>query len=80
MRNTGVSLKKICGLIAAACLQGAAAQTPPDTSLRPVSAFASIGDSQTRAAALFNEAGKVLQHPRCVNCHPRTDRPLEQSA
>jgi hypothetical protein len=26
---------------------------------------------------LFTEAGKVLQHPRCVNCHPRTDRPLQ---
>ena len=80
MRNTSASLKTICGLIAAAGLQGAAAQTPTDMPLRPASAFASIGDSQARAAALFNEAGKVLQHPRCVNCHPRTDRPLQGDA
>ena len=48
--------------------------------LRPASSFASISDSQARAAALFTEAGKVLQHPRCVNCHPRTDRPLQGDA
>jgi hypothetical protein len=27
--------------------------------------------------ALFLEMGKVLQHPRCVNCHPAGDRPLQ---
>ena len=25
--------------------------------------------------ALFGEAGRVLLHPRCVNCHPRGDSP-----
>jgi hypothetical protein len=29
------------------------------------------------AAALFSEAGKVLTHPRCVNCHPAGDRPRQ---
>jgi hypothetical protein len=24
--------------------------------------------------ALFTEAGKVLQHPRCLNCHPANRR------
>lgn len=48
--------------------------------LRPVSSFASITDSRARAAALFTEAGKVILHPRCVNCHPRTDRPLQGDA
>jgi len=47
------------------------------TSLRPAASFSTITDSRARAAALFTEAGKVLQHPRCVNCHPRTDRPLQ---
>ncbi len=28
-----------------------------------------------RSAALFTELGKVLTHPRCVNCHPAGDRP-----
>jgi hypothetical protein len=57
----------------------AVAQTAPTgtEALRPASSFSSIGDSKERAAALFTEAGKVLQHPRCVNCHPRTDRPLQ---
>jgi hypothetical protein len=32
---------------------------------------------RARAVALFEEAGKVLQHPRCVNCHPAGDRPLQ---
>ena len=51
--------------------------TAQQATLRPASEFASISDLQARAAALFTEAGKVLQHPRCVNCHPRTDRPLQ---
>ena len=56
----------------------AMAQTAPTgAALRPASSFSSIADSRERAAALFTEAGKVLQHPRCVNCHPRTDRPLQ---
>lgn len=53
----------------------ASAQAPTAAALQPVSAFASISDSNARSAALFTEAGKVIQHPRCVNCHPRTDRP-----
>lgn len=56
----------------------AAAQSPvslPAATLRPASAFAGIADTKARSLALFEEAGKVIQHPRCVNCHPRTDRP-----
>jgi hypothetical protein len=45
--------------------------------LQPVAAFADIADNGQRAAALFTEAGKVIQGPRCVNCHPATDRPLQ---
>ena len=47
--------------------------------LRPPSAFAGIGDPAARSAALFVEAGKVLQHPRCLNCHPRGDRPSQST-
>jgi hypothetical protein len=39
--------------------------------------FATIADSAARSAALFTEAGKVLTHPRCVNCHPAGDRPRQ---
>ena len=48
--------------------------------LKPPSAFMSIADPAERSAALFVEAGKVLLHPRCVNCHPAGDRPLQGDA
>lgn len=49
----------------------------PATELRSAASFAGIGDTQARSIALFEEAGKVLQHPRCVNCHPVGDRPRQ---
>ena len=30
-----------------------------------------------RAVALFEEAGKVIMSPRCMNCHPATERPTQ---
>jgi len=51
-----------------------------DNTLRPVSEFASIKNKKARSVALFAEAGKVIQHPRCVNCHPAGDRPLQTDA
>lgn len=49
----------------------------PGRGLRPSSAFSGIRDVGARSAALFTEAGKVLQHPRCLNCHPDGDRPSQ---
>ena len=42
-------------------------------------AFGQSRDSEqaARSIALFREAGKVLQHPRCLNCHPVGDRPTQ---
>lgn len=54
--------------------------TSPPTTLRPASEFASIANKEERSLALFQEAGKVILHPRCVNCHPRSDRPLQTDA
>jgi mono/diheme cytochrome c family protein len=51
--------------------------SPTPRALRSPAAFANIQDSASRSAALFVEAGKVLQHPRCVNCHPASDRPSQ---
>ena len=42
--------------------------------------FAAIDDLSARSIALFQEAGKVIQSPRCMNCHPRTDRPTQTDA
>jgi hypothetical protein len=53
-----------------------AAVSNPKT-LQPVSAFAKIKNKNERAVALFNEAGKVIQSPRCMNCHPAGDRPTQ---
>jgi hypothetical protein len=46
-------------------------------SLKPVSSFTAIKDSKARSLALFSEVGKVIQHPRCLNCHPATERPTQ---
>ena len=48
-----------------------------ETHLRTVASFATIADPQARSVALFEEAGRVIRHPRCMNCHPRTDRPTQ---
>src|SRR5258708_19615915 len=45
--------------------------------LRAPESFASIADRSERSRALFVEAGRVLQHPRCLNCHPVGDRPTQ---
>jgi hypothetical protein len=53
------------------------AQDAASEGLRPVSAFDAITDATARSVALFEEAGKVIQHPRCLNCHPAGDVPLQ---
>lgn len=45
--------------------------------LKPASAFTGIADPAERSLALFAEAGRVLQHPRCLNCHPAGNRPAQ---
>ncbi|MES2057686.1 MAG: Isoquinoline 1-oxidoreductase subunit [Pseudomonadota bacterium] len=40
----------------------------------------SPSDRDRHSAALFVEMGKVIQSPRCLNCHPRTDRPNQGDA
>ena len=47
------------------------------STLRAATEFSTIGDNKERAIALFNEAGKVILNPRCVNCHPAGDRPRQ---
>jgi hypothetical protein len=57
-------------------LSGAASEGVPTTLADPES-FAGIADTKKRSAAIFTELGKVLTHPRCVNCHPAGDRPRQ---
>jgi hypothetical protein len=49
----------------------------PSNTLQPPSAFAAISDPAERSRAIFAEAAKVLTHPRCMSCHPATDRLLQ---
>jgi hypothetical protein len=52
--------------------------------LIPVGALALVATAMaqqpgqaSRSIELFREAGKVLQHPRCLNCHPVGERPTQ---
>ena len=60
-----------------AFLEARAAPQEMATELKPASEFAGIKNQRARSLALFEEAGKVIQHPRCLNCHPKTERPLQ---
>ena len=64
--------------VAMSLLTGYAVSQPsmqPKNTLAAPESFASITDTERRSVALFTELGKVLTHPRCVNCHPAGDRP-----
>ena len=52
---------------------------PPATpgELRAPASFAVISDRALRSQAMFTEIGRVLTHPRCVNCHPPDDSPRQ---
>lgn len=63
--------------LVAGSVYAASDKAPARESLQPVSAFAAIKSDKERSVALFEEAGKVITHARCVNCHPATDRPLQ---
>jgi hypothetical protein len=63
--------------VSAAALGTQAARAQASRALRAPGAFAGIRDPAARSVALFTEAGKVLQHPRCLNCHPDGDRPTQ---
>ncbi|WP_242127038.1 Isoquinoline 1-oxidoreductase subunit [Sphingobium sp. Sx8-8] len=61
----------------AAWSTGPGGTAAPVTPLRPVASFEGIRDPAKRSAALFAEAGKVIQSPRCLNCHPAARIPTQ---
>src|SRR6516162_10236849 len=69
-------LTSIAILAASMLASHAVSEVAPDGLASPES-FASIADTAARSAAIFTELGKVLTHPRCVNCHPAGDRPRQ---
>ena len=64
----------LCCIMVAASMSGSA---QPSNTLQPPSAFAAISDPAERSRAIFSEVAKVLTNPRCMNCHPATDRLLQ---
>ena len=73
------ALVAVAALLMSMMTAYAVSDGPSDTLASPES-FAGIGDTAARSAALFTELGKVLTHPRCVNCHPAGDRPRQTDA
>lgn len=45
--------------------------------LRAVQDFAFITNPETRSKAFFLESTRVFLHPRCSNCHPAGDSPMQ---
>ena len=80
--NSTTRLTLFAALMAAMVLAQptAANSAGPTATLATPESFAGISDTAARSAALFTEAGKVLTSPRCVNCHPAGDRPLQGEA
>jgi len=82
-----------CGCVSLALLASASCQAPhaqnvatappvalanvPERELRAPDAFVVYAERVQRSRALFTEAARVLLHPRCVNCHPSGDVPLQ---
>jgi hypothetical protein len=69
----------VAGLLMSVLTAYAVADGPAER-LASVESFSSIPDTVARSAALFTELGKVLTHPRCLNCHPAGDRPRQTDA
>ena len=70
-----MSIAQAC--LAVIVLTGAGASLAGANDLRSPESFSLIGDQADRSRSLFIEAGRVLQHPRCLNCHPAGDRPSQ---
>ena len=76
--NRQMPIKVLVALVALVIATAATdAVSDQSDSLASPESFASIADTAARSAAIFTELGKVLTHPRCVNCHPAGDRPRQ---
>jgi hypothetical protein len=76
--NREMPIKVVVALVALVIATPATdAVSDESDSLASPESFASIADTAARSAAIFTELGKVLTHPRCVNCHPAGDRPRQ---
>jgi hypothetical protein len=77
-KNSGILCCVLIALVSA-CRSKPPVKLPPvaPNELRQVAAFSVISGEEERSRALFLEASRVLLHPRCANCHPSGDVPLQ---
>jgi hypothetical protein len=54
-----------------------AEQAPARETLKAASEFDAIANPVERSRAIFREIGKLIENPRCMNCHPAGDHPLQ---
>lgn len=47
------------------------------SSLKSVGAFRHIANRTDRSVALYKEAARVIENPRCMNCHPANRTPTQ---
>jgi len=72
-----VGILVVAGVVVGQGSSALLAATRMATELSPALSFSNITNGRERSIALFNEATKVLQHPRCMNCHQATERPTQ---
>jgi hypothetical protein len=77
MRSSSLALVLAAGIAACGGRSDNAAAQQQRRELQLPGAFSSISDRGTRSKALFSEAAKVITGPRCMNCHPAGDHPLQ---
>jgi hypothetical protein len=81
MSTRSSALIMVIGCAVAAAMSVAVAQTTPPSAasrtLKTSAEFQSIADRADRSRAIFAEIGTVLTHPRCMNCHPAGEHPLQ---
>lgn len=73
-------LKRLPAALACATLLSAPLYAIAESSketLAPVSSFNKITSKDRRSKAIFVEMGKVIMHPRCLNCHPVDPSPRQ---
>jgi hypothetical protein len=75
--KSGVAALGVGVLVFMAFSSRAAPSSPADDKLRSPDAFASISNTGERSVALFLESAKVINSPRCLNCHPGANRPTQ---
>lgn len=73
------SFPKFLPVVAALAIGGAGFLLQPSAHISPQSAPVQVAAAHAAAPSgdLFAPVAAVLRHPRCMNCHPRDDRPRQ---